>query len=530
MNKKNIGRTLGPLGMLLVVFGGIFVFFMGLTEKTALPIKSDYAWVPWAEVLVGLAFIGIYAATAFDDVRNIATGRGTAFVLSSSVSIIALVVVLAGVNYWATSKTLEWDFTKAGIHTLSDQTTGLLGALDDSSKVKATIFYRAADPQYAEVDALLEKYKKVAGDRFTYEFVDYQKNPKLVKDFGITPDGPRIILKSANGKEARAKENTEESVTNAFAELGRGLEKKVYFTTGHGEKPASGEGHEGQQGLKLWTAGMVNEGYKVESLNTLAKKDIPDDAQALIVAGPVSPFTEGEVAAIEAYADKGGRVVLMLEPGVESGLEQLARKWGVELLPGIVVDPASQEPLWAFTQDFSKHPIATPTRSIFGALAFVFPEARGLRKAGGEGFEVTELFKTGPEAWGENDPLPQGTAEEVKVEKGSKDDSGPIALGAAVSKKLEGDKEFRGVVFGDSDFVINGFIRQGGNRDLALNTLQWLGGQEQKITIRPKLREKSNLVFLSGNKKMFLAFGALNLLPLALIGVGLSVWMRRRSR
>lgn len=529
MNKK-IGRVLGPIGVLLVLFGLVFLGFIGLTEKTAMPIKSDFSWLPGLQVLLGLAFIAYYAATAFDEVRNIATGRGAAFVLINGGALVALLAVLVAVNYWASYEKIEIDLTKGGLHTLADQTKTALDGLDEASAVDAAVFYRAQDPEYAQVEELLGRYTK-AGKHFTFHFVDPIKNPKAVKDAGIAPDGARIILKSKNQKEARAKEISEEAVTNALAELSRGVEKKIYFLTGHGEKPST-KGAETAQGLKVWTDGLRNEGYKVEDLSLLAKKDVPADAQALVVAGPAGPLAEGEIEAIKRFADAGGRVIAMLEPNVETGLEPLVASWGVDLLKGVVVDPVSQEPLWAFTQEFAQHPIATPTKSIFGALAFIFPEARGVKQAPAEGYTVTELFKTGPEAWGENDPLPSAGAGEAAatVSKGATDDAGPIVLAAAVSKKLEGEKEFRAVVFGDSDFVNNTFIRQGGNRDLALNSVQWLAGQEAKITIRPKLREKSSTLFLSANKKLLLAFGALNLLPFALIATGFTVWSRRRAR
>ena len=41
-------------------------------------------------------------------------------------------------------------------------------------------------------------------------------------------------------------------------------------------------------------------------------------------------------------------------------------------------------------------------------------------------------------------------------------------------------------VFGDSDFVTNGYLGIPGNRDLFLNTVNWLAQQENLISIRPR--------------------------------------------
>ncbi len=514
---KTIGRVIGPLGALFVLFALFARIF----------ITGEFNWIVWTQMGLGLAGVGVWAATAFDDARNVATGRGTQFVAVSVIATVLALSLLGALNFVATKKKKEWDLTKGGIHTLAEQTTGMLSKLTPASKVTVTAFFQPlVDREYQALEDLLKRYKAAGGDNFDYSFVDAAKNPALAKQYSVTAQGPRIILKAANGKESRAKEPTEEALTNALAELGKGVEKKVYFLTAHGEKPA-GKGNDTGLGLKLWTDGLANEGYRSEELNLLARKDVPEDALAVVVAGPQSPLAEGEVGALKRYADGGGRLVVMVDPGIDDqGLVGLVASWGVEVQKGIVVDPDSQEALWAFSQEFSEHPLAQPRRTLLGALAFVFPEARGVKKgAAAEGFEVTELFKTGRNAWGETSPLPA----DGRVERDATDEAGPVSLAIAVTKKA-GEKEFRAVVFGDSEWATNQFVRQGGNRDLALNTIQWLGGDEQKITIRPKLREKSTLAFLTANQRLLLSFGSLNVLPLLLIGIGLSIWSVRRSK
>ena len=56
------------------------------------------------------------------------------------------------------------------------------------------------------------------------------------------------------------------------------------------------------------------------------------------------------------------------------------------------------------------------------------------------------------------------------------------------------------------------------------------GARASKITIRPKLREKSTLAFLTQDQRLLLSFGSLNVLPLVLIAFGLSIWSLRRSK
>lgn len=136
--RKTIGRIAGPLG-------GLFIAFSLLTR---LLITGEFHWIVWLQLGLGVAGVVLYATTAFDDLRGIATGRGAVFVLTSTVSTLALLGILAGGNYWVAKKGWEWDLTRGKIHTLSEQTQSLLGALDADGKITVTAFYRPVDPEY----------------------------------------------------------------------------------------------------------------------------------------------------------------------------------------------------------------------------------------------------------------------------------------------------------------------------------------------------------------------------------------------
>lgn len=515
--KKTIGRVVGPLGALFVLFALLSRLF----------ITGEFNAYVWIQLGLGIAGLVVWVTTAFDDVRNIATGRGTMFVVTSAVATLVLTAGLGAANYWAKAQEVEWDFTAAGVHTLAEQTQDLLKKLDEKTKVKVTAFYANGEPGRDALEALLRRYKLIGGDNFEYEFVDVRNNPQIAKAMNVNQASPRIVVKNAAGREARVKEIGEEPLTNGLAELGRGAAKKIYFLTGHGEKTI-GKGGDTAIGLKMWNDWLVGEGFATEELSLLTNKDVPADAGALVIAGPQAPVDQGERDAIDAYAKKGGRVVVMLDPGVETGLEALVAGWGAEMMPGAIIDTATRNPLFAVSQEFSEHPIAVPKMSALGALPFVLPDARGVKATIVKGYTSTELFKTGERSWSETSPLdPTGQVPPAFEE--TTDVRGPVPMAVAITKK-DGEQEFRAVVVGDSDFVSNQFVRQNGNRDLSLNVIQWTVGSEERITIRPKLRAKSTIASLTDDKLVLLSFGSLNLLPLLLIGLGLSVWSVRKSK
>src|SRR5262249_46789438 len=66
-------------------------------------------------------------------------------------------------------------------------------------------------------------------------------------------------------------------------------------------------------------------------------KDVPEDADTLVIAGPGTPLTAKELDALERYMDRGGRMVVFLDIFLDrketelktTGIEDFLRKYGV---------------------------------------------------------------------------------------------------------------------------------------------------------------------------------------------------------
>ena len=123
---------------------------------------------------------------------------------------------------------------------------------------------------------------------------------------------------------------------------------------------------------------------------------------------------------------------------------------------------------------------------------------------------------------------------------GDNDTPGPIAIGAAVTVAAnpsrpdepdalpgQADQEddspapdTRVAVIGDSDFAANGSLGIQGNRDLALNTINWLAQQENLISIRPRQPEDRRIT-LTADQQLRITWMSLLMIPAAVIGTGL---------
>jgi ABC-type uncharacterized transport system involved in gliding motility auxiliary subunit len=83
------------------------------------------------------------------------------------------------------------------------------------------------------------------------------------------------------------------------------------------------------------------------------------------------------------------------------------------------------------------------------------------------------------------------------------------------------------VVFGSSAWAANSFLNFNGNRDLALNTMNWLSSDEDLISIRPKEQEDRRMTMTQAQLS-WVRITSQFILPLIVIVAGVSVWWKRR--
>ena len=84
------------------------------------------------------------------------------------------------------------------------------------------------------------------------------------------------------------------------------------------------------------------------------------------------------------------------------------------------------------------------------------------------------------------------------------------------------------VVFGDADFASNDLIETSANRDLFVNSVNWLMGDVEAISIRPRLSRASRFN-LSAQDALRIRLLSLFVLPEAIAVIGVFVWWSRRS-
>ena len=87
--------------------------------------------------------------------------------------------------------------------------------------------------------------------------------------------------------------------------------------------------------------------------------------------------------------------------------------------------------------------------------------------------------------------------------------------------------ETRVVAFGDSDFASNAALGVQGNRDLFLNTVNWLAQQENLISIRPNDADDRRIT-LTADQERRIFFLTVLIVPGLILLAGVQTWWRRR--
>ncbi|HTP51807.1 MAG TPA: Gldg family protein [Anaeromyxobacteraceae bacterium] len=473
---------------------------------------------------VGLAVL--VAGLALSERRGLKrffTGRAAHFGFFTLASALLLGASLAALNWMAYRRPASWDLTRNRIHTLAPDTVRTVSGL--AADTRALAFYRQDEAGYAPSESLLRQYAALSR-HFTFQMVDPYRNPELVKRFGITEGGPRVVLSLGPG-EARLKEVDEESLTNALVRLTHPGKRRVYFTDGHGE-PSLDDGS--RQGYSRAVQALDGENLEAVRVSLARTGAVPEDAAAVVVAGARKAFLDAEVSALRRYLAGGGHLAVFLEPEVNAGLDALLKDMGVEADDDMVVDP---NPLSRLVGGSPVTPIlklsaAHPVSASLGEVGVVFPTARSLVALHGARARPVPLALSAQSAWGETDIRGLFTTG-AKQDEGEK--VGPLPLAMAVEWPVEGSprRQARAIVAGDSDFFTNGYQQMLGNLDFFLSAMSWLAERDDRFVIRPRSREASRLQ-LSEAQVALLKFVTIDAMPVALVVVGLAVWLARRSR
>ena len=512
----------------------------GLLLAAYAPELRPFAVPTLAVSALMLALAGVASLGGLADAVKGRRGRLSGVSIASAVAALAAAGAL---NALAGASGVSWDFTATRQFELAPQTAQALAALE--ADVAVTGFAVGSDERESRYRAVAEGYlrrfAREAGGRLRYEFVDPEARPSAARSLGVT-DSPALIFTSAAsespvalGAGSASAGASEQELLTAILRVSRSRRHAVYFLEGHGERAINDLRADGS-GLGFAAAGLRNDGHRVEALDLGAMGAMPDDASLLVIAAPGAPIPPGEERAIAEWLDGGGQALLMAEP--RGAMRGLLARWGVEALPGAVVDPERSVPgdprtLTARREQYPSGAEVTAGSVVAAPLGpTLFPWAGAFRPLP----EAADRIERGA-------PLPVRFEPLVTTSPSARAEGGSGATGTLTLHLLlqasapfdpDAEQSFdpaavrtRLAIFGDADFASNRYYGEASNADLFLNAANWLLRDEALIAVRPK-QEVFRPLTLTASEFNLVRYVSWFLLPAAVAAAGVVAWRRRR--
>jgi hypothetical protein len=482
--------------------------------------------------------------------------------------ILAAGVIAVSLNVLAHRFYKRWDWTSAGLYTLSLPTLETLHGLGEP--IDVIVFLSASDPMHLSVEHMLAAYgaetkllrpRFVDPDRSPAEFLAMQKQYGIVA--GKTEDG-RVVTDAAivlargsehwfittdemvvyDEKDNRSRPALEQALTAGIRNVLSKEKTLVCFTTGHQEISADDGGPRGLAELKFR---IQKDNYATRSVDLMSpdKDQSLDGCRVVVVPGPDVAFTLPAAKRLEAYFARGGNLLLLLNPVLDDanrirdgGLERLAELGGVELGTDFLVERDAQ---LRMPQGLGETFFVTPkphdvTRGLLNDDEPRFrPQvtaAQSLR--GTKGGNAVPLLVTSKDAFSVKDIRPfveEGRA----VEKHSGDAGGPFAIAMAAERPLPpGSKDKHGpriVVVGTANVAFSQAYRDAallGNRMFVESALSWLAAKPAIVSVPEKPSHPAGLSMTEDSLSEVLRY-VLVYMPGSALLLGALILVRRRG-
>ena len=504
----------------------------------------------WALVIAGGILLLAAIALNLGALGEAAGRRSARYGAGAAVLVVLALGVVVLANALSARHNARWDLTENRRQSLSPQSIQVVRGL--AEPVEAIAFSRSDIPGKRTTEDLLKLYASYSGGRFSWRMEDLDRSPGLAQRYGVDSYGT-VVLERGGGKPGAKSEKVtdadEERLTNGLLKLTRDTKRIIYLLKGHGESdPASSD----RAGFSQAKEQMEKANYEVRDLTLARDAKVPAEAAMVIIAGPKTDPLAPEMAAIEAYIDKGGKVFFMLAPFQADGLRKTLGRYGFEVGDDLIVElnPIGRAfglgPEVPVITQYESHPI---TRDL-GGLMTLFPLSRsvGVTKTPAKGQSVQALARSSEQSWGETDknalargeakPDPQDKRGPLGVAAVATIDVAPSAEGAPAAGPAPGDPaegakkaaKARVVVVGTANLASNQFLAAQGNRDFFLNVVSWLAEDEGSISVRARDSRSVPIVLTPPQAEMVLWVPVV-VLPGAVILAGiLAVVSRRRSR
>jgi len=465
----------------------------------------------------------------------------------TGVLVIVILTAYLGISYWVNNATFnDIDLTDSKIYSLSTESISKIKNIDKEISITLVNFM--------ENDYVADFAKKYSAKNKNIKVSvvdDKTSRVDLVQKYGLTGEQDLIIVESGENETTFSSydlytydyttyeqiDRTEETFTNAILNVSTEDKPKVYFMTG--------KNYYSFDYFGTLISAINAEANELHAIDLFTVDNVPEDCDTLIITTLGKDITEKERDSLIRYVKNGGKILALLDPSLITGvntpnLNLVLAEYGVKMSDGVVYEQKANHmvvnsPEFIIADVLPGNSITQKINSDMSVCAIYSGRVEFLEQSKLEeiGVSYEELVTTSDSAFLRKDIFIQSF-----YKTGSDEDAGSSIIGALVNKKIDKEKESKLVVFSSAllatDIPVNvgeyqvlpiGYYN---NKDMLLNSISYLNGKEDMITIRKKYDSVSYTITEMQN---WIIIAIIVLVPLFIIVGGIIVSrVRRRKR
>ena len=462
---------------------------------------------------------------------------------STVVAVVVIVIVIVVNMIVGQIPTIytKFDTSALKLYSISEESAAIIKAVDSDITMYLIAETGTEDSIISE---LLGRYTSLNG-RIKIQKIDPVLNPSFISKYTATQLSPSsVIVESAKRSyvidyndiyvmtpvydqatgtvSATTAFAGESKLTSAIDYVTSDNIPVMYVVTGHGE-PAMSE---------IMKSYITDDNIDMVDFSLLTSASIPADANCVLIYNPQYDINADEAEALLTYLKNGGNVIVItgFNPADTAmpNLYSVGAYYGLELMNGLVVEGS--------------------TNNYFEAPYFIIPKMGSHEMV--DLLPTTNMYQFMPNSMGMKimPALPRSTMKAASVlyttasaylktgevsmlEKETGDVEGVFDLAAVVTEPSPTGKTTK-LTWYASAFIIDDAADtyvSGGNSTFFLTNLTWVTEKEASISIASKTMQIAGLMITQTTANVWSAILTI-ILPLAVVGIGLYVWIKRRRR
>lgn len=462
--------------------------------------------------------------------------RAGSYSAAATVIVIVIAVVVNMMVSTLPSTATQLDLTQQSLYSLSEQTKRIAASLDKD--VNLYIICNQGN-ENSTIQRLLDRYTGLSShikvqsvdptlqptflDQYELELstlyensvlVDGGEKHRLVGYDEIFVTDYQMDYSSYNYTTTTSFDG-ENALTNAIHYVSSDELPMAYTLTGHGETELS----------ETVAEMLTQDNIETEDLSLLSMEAVPEDATAVIINAPTSDLSEEEANLLITYLENGGNVALITGYMEEDDMPQLRRvaaSMGLAAETGLIIEGDRQMHVNRYPHyllpELESHEVTDAL--ISGRYYVLTPLAQPIVETDESSATVTWLLTTSDSAYTK--------AEGLKTQSTEQEDDDAVGS-FHVGAMAENNGKFFWVT---CDMLLETNVDRtvsGANSNLFLNVLNWMGGQEESISIRAKSLDAEGLTVTQSASSLW-SIMMIGVIPLCLVGIGIVVWIRRKRR